>query len=385
MRRILLPLDGSDLAHRAVPFAATIAKKTGQTLLLLRAVDPVGSSNDADTELLMQDAVDALNAAAQALSAQGVRVETQVVNDPPDVAILDAAADPDTALIVMSTHGRGGLDRWLHGSVADAVLRESPAPVLVIPSLGAPAWGESPPRIMVTLDGSDRSRAALEPAREFAVALGGTLILASVVPFPQYVAYAEGYSFIEPDPSTVALTEMRAYLEEIAATLRTDTLPVTVSAQFGSAYSGITTMAEDVDATLIVMATHGRGGVARALLGSVATATIRQAGVPVLLVRPDETQTVPQPILSVEPTPAAQPAASAASGAPTSTPTAETPLTVVALSADELALLLRALGQQFHNEPVDPRWAEPARVLLEKLRKARGAPAISGAAMAGRN
>ena len=160
MRRIVLPLDGSDLAHRAVPFAARLAKTTGQTLLLLRAVDPIGSTNAADTDLLVQDAAAALDASAQALSAQGLRVETLVVNDPPDVAILDAAADADTGLIVMSTHGRGGLDRWLHGSVADAVLRESPVPVLVIPSLGRAQWGDAPPKVLVTLDGSDRSRAA---------------------------------------------------------------------------------------------------------------------------------------------------------------------------------------------------------------------------------
>ena len=377
MRRLLLPLDGSDVANRAIPFATMLAKKTGQPLLLLRAVDPSTVTNPSDEAVLEQDAAFALITASQPLIAQGLAVETRVVTDPPDVAILDTATPDDVSLVVMSTHGRGGLDRWIHGSVADSILRESSVPVLVIPSQGLDRWEGGAPKVLVPLDGSDRARAALGPATEMATALGGSLVLASVVPYPQYVAYAEGYSFIEPDPGDVAIAEMRAYLEGLAATVRTPALSVEVIVEYGSAYGGITAMAEQAQATLIAMATHGRGGVSRAILGSVATATIRQAGVPVLLVRPGETQSVPTRMLDVAPSVVAEPPAQAAP-APEPVPAAPPPETVLGLTAGELDLLTWTLGARFHSEPVDPRWADEARVLLEKLRKARGGLTESG-------
>jgi len=363
-----------------------VARKTGQPLLLLRAVDPASAPSASEQRLVEQDAAAVLDAAAQSLTAQGVQVETQVVSDPPDVAILDAATPANVSLVVMSTHGRGGLDRWIHGSVADSILRESAVPVLVVPSEGLAAWTDATLKVLVTLDGSDRARAALGPAREMAEALGGSMVLASIVPYPQYVAYAEGYAFIEPDPGDVAISEMRAYLEELAATLRTATLPVEVSVEYGSPYGGVTAMAEEQRAALIVMATHGRGGVSRAILGSVATATIRQAGVPVLLVRPSETQAVPERMLDMAPA-AAPPAAEAPSAVPTAAPASPQPTAPqvsLPLSPAELDLLTWTLGQRFHNEPVDPRWAEPARVLLEKLRKARGSAAAPESPASGR-
>lgn len=387
MRRILLPLDGSELADRAVPFAATLAARTGQPLLLLRAVDPLSAANAAEEERLAHEASAALEATAAWLAAHGARAELEVAHDPPDVAILDAAGRPDVGLVVMSTHGRGGLDRWLHGSIADAVLRDAPTPVLIVPAQGVEAWSDTAPKILVPLDGSDRARAALGPAQELARVLRGSLVLASVVPFPQYVAYAEGYAFIEPDPNDAALAQMRAYLEEIAEPLRAAGLAVEVSVAYGSAYSGVTATAEAYEAAAVVMATHGRGGVARALLGSVATATIRQAGVPVLLVRPDESGAVPELIFGTASAEALLPTVAAedeADLAPPAAAEASGPAITLLLTPDELELLTRVLGQQFHLQPVDPRRAEPMRALLEKLRRARPATAAAEPALSGR-
>jgi nucleotide-binding universal stress UspA family protein len=264
----------------------------------------------------------------------------------------------------MSTHGRGGLGRFIYGSVADTVLRHAPVPVLTVPPHGPDEWPtDQRIKILVPLDGSELSKAALTPACELADVLGGSLLLASVVMFPSYGMYAEGYAFVDPDPNDNLLIQSRQYLEEIAAGLRTEARPVEVCATYGSPYFGIMTIAQDLKVGLIVMATHGRGGMTRALLGSVATATIRQTGVPIMLVRPDEAELAP------EDPPAAAPAADEP------TPTAEQTTAVnsvtLALSPDELEMLARIVGERFYNEPVDPRWADPVRVLLEKLRTAR--------------
>ena len=373
MKTILVPLDGSALADRAVPFAATIAKRAGWSVLLLRAVTTLRAPTEAEGRTMVREARAALDAVAAALTADGLDVATRVVDNQAESAILEATAAEDVTLVVMSTHGRGGLGRFIYGSVADTILRHAPVAVLTVPPHGLDAWPpEQPIKILVPLDGSDVSRAALEPACELADILGGSLVLASVVTFPTYSMYAEGYAFVEPDPNDNLLIQTRRYLEEIAAELRTDSRPVEVCATYGTPYFGIMTIARDLKVGLIVMATHGRGGVTRALLGSVATATIRQTDVPIMLVRPDE-------VAHDAEAPPATPAAEEQS-APAPDQEAAVPRVTVSLTADELEILTRAVGKQFLDEPVDPRWTEPVRLMLEKLRTARAgasAPAPS--------
>ena len=368
MKTILVPLDGSALADRAVPFAATIAKRAGWPILLLRAVNTLRTPTETAGEALKHEAQASLDTTAETLAKDGLTIATRVVDGQAETAILEATTDEDVGLVVMSTHGHGGLGRWIYGSVADTVLRHAPVPVLTVPPHGLEAWTtDERIKILVPLDGSPLSRAALAPARELADILGGSLILASVVTFPSYSMYAEGYVFATPDPTDSMRAETRHCLEPIAAGLRTDTRPVEVCATYGTPYFGIMTIARDHGAGLIVMATHGRSGMTRALLGSVATATIRQTDIPILLVRSD----------------AGDDAAEAPSAAPTAeqpSPMSEqgtvVPTVTLSLSPDELEILKRVIGERFYSEPVDPRYAEPVRLLLEKLRTAgAGAPA----------
>lgn len=364
MKTILVPLDGSALAERAVPFAAALAKRAGWSILLLRAVSTLRTATEAEGHAVVREARTALDAVAAVLTADGHTVTARVVDNQAESAILEATADEEVVLVVMSTHGRGGLGRFIYGSVADTVLRHAPVPVLTVPPHGLHVWSpEQQIKILVPLDGSEVSRAALAPACELADTLGGSLVLASVVTFPTYAMYAEGYAFVEPDPNDNLLIQTRHYLEEIAAELQTDTRPVEVCATYGTPYFGIMTIARDFKVGLIVMATHGRGGVTRALLGSVATATIRQTDVPIMLVRPD----------LIEDATEAPPATPAAEEPAASAPEQEgaVPTFTLLLSADELEILTRTVGRRFLDEPIDPHWAEPVRVLFEKLRAAR--------------
>ncbi|MGE3268770.1 MAG: universal stress protein [Chloroflexota bacterium] len=367
MTTILVPLDGSELAQRAVPFARSIASKDGRALRLLRAINTLSSPTYREGQALLDEAIADLDTYAATVAGDSVQVETRVVDAPADVAILEAAAEQDVDLIVMSTHGRGGLGRWIYGSVADAILRDAPVPVLIVPPHGLTQWSaDAPMKILVPLDGSELATAAVAPAAALADRLNATLVLGSVVTFPHYAAYAEGYAFVDPDPTDSLLTSARDYLHEVAAGLQQQGRTVEISATYGSPFFGVAMMATDISASMIVMATHGRGGLARAVMGSVATATLRQSEVPVLLVRPDE--------LAREP--AAEPATPAAVAGP---PAKEEQAIALSLSREELDTLILALGDRFHKEPVDPRNAEPIRLLLEKLRTARGAPALAGA------
>jgi nucleotide-binding universal stress UspA family protein len=151
---ILVPLDGSDLAEQALEPAAELARKLESLLVLMQAVDSLAQrlskppmvmetpSSAPVTVEIMQEALDAEKGAAKAylagleqrLLSTGVKVEAFVAEGPAADAILSVAQDQGAGMIVMSTHGRGGLLRVVFGSVADAILKRSHIPVLVIRS-----------------------------------------------------------------------------------------------------------------------------------------------------------------------------------------------------------------------------------------------------------
>ena len=288
MKTLLVPLDGSELAARAVPFATALATRAGWSLLLLRAVDTFRGQTDAAEPAEKQAAQEALDAVAASLEAVGVRAVTRVVEGHAQAQILAAATDDDVRLVVMSTHGRSGVGRFVYGSVADTVLRHTPVPVLVVPPHGVERWPtDEPIKILVPLDGSRRASSVLGPACELADVLGGSLLLLTLVESSRFMSYSEGYRFDQPDERDEALVAARAQLEEVAAGLRTTTRHVDVRAIFGTPYFDIAAIARDVGAGAIAIATHGRGGLGRAVLGSVATATLQRSEVPLLIVRPD--------------------------------------------------------------------------------------------------
>jgi nucleotide-binding universal stress UspA family protein len=188
----------------------------------------------------------------------------------------------------MSTHGHGGLGRWLYGSVADEVLRRMPVPVLLVSAVCTQtAWAENKPaRVVVPLDGSSLASEALRPARDLATALGGEMLLLAVV--EPTVVYPDGYLERGVDLETVETQQASHYLDTVATAQRTASSvpPVSTRVAHGDAAAEICAVDRAVGADAIAMATHGRGGLARLLLGSVATRTIHQSSVPVLVYRP---------------------------------------------------------------------------------------------------
>lgn len=140
-KRILVPLDGSALAEAALSHAVQLAASSGGEIVLLRAVispysivapDLVLAGQSIDQELLEQQAEQYLHALAARLASGGLPVRTVTSAGPVAEAILDHARTLEADIIVMSTHGRGGLSRWVYGSVADRVLQAAPCPVLLI-------------------------------------------------------------------------------------------------------------------------------------------------------------------------------------------------------------------------------------------------------------
>ncbi len=226
------------------------------------------------------------SATVDGLRSEGFLVEPHFVEGVAADAIVAMAKEAGANLVVMSTHGHDGLGRWLYGSVADEVFRRVPIPVLLVSAVCSRTWSEDQPlRVLVPLDGSILAAEALVPATDLAASLGGEILLLGVVE-PATAVYVDAPIQATSDPATEE-AEALAYLEKAAADLRSSTqVPISTHVAHGDAAATITRVAREAEADVIAMATHGRGGVARLVLGSVATRTLQQSSVPVLMYRP---------------------------------------------------------------------------------------------------
>jgi len=274
LQPILVPLDGSDLARRALPYAEALAAPGCQLIML-----EVGPAED-EVGLLKWDE----DTCAQLETAVG---------DPAE-QILRAARELHAGLIVMTTHGRGSLGRWAFGSVADTVTRTAPVPVMVIrPRENEPEPDPVIHRVIVPLDGSPLSEEALPVAQELAlqmhapVHLVTVLDLTSLTPVEVMPTAAFSTSLYEETLAQLR-SDAETWLTEAAAHLQQAGVSATWDVLTGSPFFAIGDVVQPGD--VIVMTSHGHSGAKRWILGSVAEKLIREAPVPVVLVPAGESR-----------------------------------------------------------------------------------------------
>ena len=195
-------------------------------------------------------------------------------------------------LVVMSTHGRGGLSRAWYGSVADELIRTANVPVILLRPEGRQATDSAPPagirNILLPVDGSEFSESLIQTA----VAIGGKenthyTLLQIIVPTPP-LAFADGIGVItEPVMSAEVRAYAAAHLGEVATALRTQGYRVALEVVLHPDVSGaIRSYATEHAIDLIAMVTHGRGGWKRLALGSVSDSIVRGTSVPILILHP---------------------------------------------------------------------------------------------------
>lgn len=295
-RTLLVPLDGSPVAEMALPYAEAFAKATGTSIHLLSVIEPVprgltsrSTKRAAEIEQAQREALQgALTVAADRLGRAGLDVSLSVMDGPPAETILAAARSDTVAIVVMGTHGRGGVDRWGVGSVADTVMRASPKPMLLVRLPYTPASQRAPlrpvtlGRLMVPLDGSALAEGSLPLAADLADATGATLTLVRVEPWvtigsAPYGAVAE---FTEMEERAAA--EAARYLDDVRRRLPKKVNAETIVLR-GRPAESLIDFAQYERIDLVIMTTHGRGGVRRLVMGSVADRLVR-AGVTMLLV-----------------------------------------------------------------------------------------------------
>jgi nucleotide-binding universal stress UspA family protein len=320
LSRLLVPLDGSVFAETALPLAAALSRGTGASVELVSAYDPLPPPTASPAEAaalgvpIHADALGAVpvttaelseslrderttylrDAARRLREATAVDAEVVLLEGRADQAIQARVKASGADLVVMATHGRGALERAWLGSVADRLVRDLHMPILLVhPVEGEPVDLSSPvtlDRMVVTLDGSKLAEAVLDPALELAEALGLPVVLKRVIgvrmdlesPYIPHAAHAYQEQ-VEQER-----TEARQYLAKVGEMV--SGRGATVAALDVDQGPAARTILDTIDADgrdVLAMATHGRGGLRRMLLGSVSDKVVRAATGPVLLVRPD--------------------------------------------------------------------------------------------------
>ena len=243
---------------------------------------------EAHMEQFEAEANDYLGQVAGRLKTAGLAARTVVRCGPASEAIVDYSEQMDIQMIVMATHGYSGVSRWRHGSVAERVLQAASVPVLMVCAKAGESISEEPvtcQRILVPLDGSNRAEQVLPPAVSVAQALDAKIVLFRV-PIAHVSGWMTGEWYL-PVQGVLDTAEenAQAYLSAVAGWLEEQGLEVVTATSIGSVADCIVEYAEANHVDLIAMCTHGRTGLARWALGSVADRVLRADSSPILLVR----------------------------------------------------------------------------------------------------
>jgi nucleotide-binding universal stress UspA family protein len=300
-RSVLLPLDGSAFAEQAIPCAAAIAQKARARLrlALVHQTPPSPPLDESSARLytrielaLRKSEREYLRRVAARIKGAGAaQLATATLSGPPAAALADYAREVGVDLVVMTTHGRGGLQRAWLGSVADQLVRSLEIPVLLI----RPQEEEAPPseprleEILVPLDGSRRAEAALPTALGVATLFGARLALIQTVePVARMVDVPMAFPHaLDEELTSLRRREAQDYLDDVAERVSASGVETRASAVLSaSAIDGIQAAASSPAAGMIALATQGRSGLRRLVLGSVADKLVRTAELPVLVTRP---------------------------------------------------------------------------------------------------
>ena len=300
--RILVATDFSTASFEALTYAKKLAEGFNASLHVIHAFDDpftmaafapeVYAAPPASVrEQMVRDIERQLAEQVSRADLGRVAGKTEIVTGSPASAIVECAQTLGSDLIVMGTHGRGGMAHLLLGSVAERVMRTAVCPVLTVRAHAARPIR----RILVPTDFSATADAALDYAQLLAARFGATLQLLHVLddPFIDEGLVAEAYVSAGPVLRTALLRDAQARLAQRVAPLRRadqregspGLIRVEAEVLFGDGAHTIAEYARDRQVDLVVMGTHGRRGVAHLLMGSVAERLVRTAPCPVLTVR----------------------------------------------------------------------------------------------------
>ena len=295
--RILCPTDFSDASAQAFEHAAFVARWYHARLTAMHALMPLVTpvavlAGPADSIVAeVERARQQIGLDSAAAARLGIDVDVVVETGEPTRCILNLAAALPADLIVMGTHGAGGFQHLILGSVTEKVLRQASCPVLTVPPRARTTANLPYQRLLCPVDFSDSSLAALGHARRFADESNAELTVLHVLEWPWNEPPAPRLDEL-PHREASSLAEFRRY-EEAEARGRLDSLvcsmdarrPTKIEIRHGKAYRELLRLAEERQTDLIVMGVHGHNAVDLALFGSTTNQVVRQATCPVLTIR----------------------------------------------------------------------------------------------------
>ena len=299
IRTVLVPLDGSSFAEQALPWAIVIAQKS-RARLRLAMVHQLPSPPPLDeatvrlytkVELALRKSQrDYLHRTAARIKGDDkVQTATAMLEGPPAPALAKYVTEVGVDLVVMTTHGRGGLERAWVGSVADQLVRTLEIPMLLIrPAEGGTSMTGAK-RLLVPLDGSRRAEAILPAAMALAAVTGTEIaLLQAVAPVSVMTDPPTSYPMgIDEEITKLERQQAQDYLDSLAEQLTAaGTRSSGAAVLGGTAFDTIRAVADEPGTGVIAITTHGRGGVRRMVLGSIADKLVRSGNVPVLVTRP---------------------------------------------------------------------------------------------------
>lgn len=289
---MLVPLDGSELSEIVFPYAKELASRLGLEVILFHVHSPEKGEAaplhqayiERKAEIIKQQAVEVQQKTATGQEDKAIQVRGELITGYPAEEILHYADKNDIDLILMATHGRSGIKRWVMGSVAEKVLQASRVPIWLVRA-GIPAenvhakWTEG--AMLVPLDGSELAESVLPHVKTLAKQQNAEPM--DVVLFGVCEPLVESGYYIPDVP--MKLEELQEYLAKIEGRLKDAGLSVRSEVRKGKPAEQIIEYASENPFNLIVMSTHGRSGLGRWVFGSVANKVLHGASSPIFLVR----------------------------------------------------------------------------------------------------
>jgi nucleotide-binding universal stress UspA family protein len=287
---ILVPLDGSELAEVALPYAEEFAGTLGSEVSLLAISESAATEHYHEHLTYILKMAEATRHTAERhleKPQKAIKVESRILVGDPAEEIVDYADKADVSLIVMATHGRSGIRRWALGSVADKVVRATKRPVLLVRARGArPDVREKGMlnRALLCLDGSEQGEAAIPYAGELASKLKAEVVLLHVVARPYHIYEGVRVPYSDEEVKPLEANAER-YLKEVSEGLRRKGISVKFEVRVGDGAEEIIRFADEIYADLVAMSTHGQTGISRWVFGSVTDRVLHAGNTPLLLVR----------------------------------------------------------------------------------------------------
>jgi nucleotide-binding universal stress UspA family protein len=288
---ILVPTDGSAGAEVAARHAIELASAFDSDVIVLSVVDERAFSNrfaDVDTQVgdqraaLERNAREAIEVVERLAEGSDRSVETAIERGRPAETIREVAELTGADLVSMGTHGRTGLDRLLLGSVAERVVRTSPAPVLT--SRAGSVGDDGYDAVLLPTDGSEAAATAVEHGLAIADRYGATVHALSVIDVGA-LAGASSVGMSVPDVVEDLEADHEVAVEAVADRCERRGIDVVTRVEQGVPHRSIRDYVDGEGIDLVTMGTHGRTGLDRYLLGSVTDRVIRTSSVPVLAAR----------------------------------------------------------------------------------------------------